>query len=188
MEKSDFFKKSKIPAKESWYIFTICTMSLVLIVLGVLFFQNPFLTNNPEVSGLSYLGQDAIITVEDNGSGSQSFYFYGSVLPNMKIDQNVSVTLKPTATDCAVRAKVYYIFENQALPLNIITTSDWQKNNDGYYYLNQNLVPNLTTKFLQGIITPSAEVGLNSANIYSYIVSFETLPTTTEYEKIWKII
>lgn len=181
-------RKSKIKLKESWYIFSIVMLSALLLLSLWLFLQNPFITNKPVSSGLAPAGTPINISVEDNGSETQVLYFEASVLPNSKIKQDVNITLKATENPCVVRAKVYMLNEqNQVLPVNITIASQWQKNDDGYYYCQERLSPNLVIDFMQGFDVPDAKTGLNAENIYPILFSVETLPLTSDYLKIWKL-
>lgn len=175
--------------KEGWYLFSIVSLAIMLIASLFLFLQNPFTTNLPTSSGLKPLGEMVNIVVSDNGSNSQSLYFYGSLLPEFDITQDTSITLKANQEECRVRAKVFMFDEDGMLmPLVATSASDWIYNADGYFYLDQNLTPSLTVKFLKTIQTPPHTAGLNSSNIYSVIISIETLPITSNYNTIWKLI
>lgn len=190
MKSSDFFdkkNKKKITQKESWYIFSIVVLSLVLIVLMVVFWQNPFLTNQPTKEGLMPIGENVNVLVEENGSNSIVQYFYGASLPSSKINEEIFVTLKSAQEDCSVRAKVFTYVNNKLVEINVLATNDWKKLQDGYYYLNQNLTQNLRIKFATEIVLPDESVGINSSNSYPLIITFETLPISCNYENIWKI-
>lgn len=185
--KNIFMTRSKAKLKESWYIFSIVMLSVLLLLSLWLFLQNPFITNKPTSAGLAPVGTPINISVEDNGSETQVLYFNGSLLPNFKVNQDVNITLKATENLCAVRAKVFVLNENQALPLNLTVASQWQKMSDGYYYCQETLSPNLVIDFMQAFEVPDADYSLNAENVYPILFSVETLPVAFDYQSIWKM-
>ena len=181
-------KKTKVSVKESWYIFAVVALSALLLLSLWLFLQNPFITNKPTTSGLIPLGTPTNISVEDNGSSTQALFFYGSLLPNFLVPQDVNITLKSAESPCAVRAKVFMFNEqNQVLPVNAQVATNWQQSPDGYFYCAENLTPNLVLDFLQAVEIPGKEASLNAENVYALLVSVETLPLTTDFNAVWKL-
>ncbi|MBR5226992.1 MAG: hypothetical protein IKV69_02825 [Clostridia bacterium] len=163
-------------------------LSALLLLSLFLFLQNPFITNKPASSGLVSVGTPINISVAGNGSESQVLYLEGALLPNFSVVQDINITLKPTESPCAVRARVYALNEqNQVLPLNLTVASQWQIGGDGYCYCQETLSPNLVIDFLQGFEVPDAQYGLNAESVYPIVVSIETLPLSCDYQKIWKI-
>lgn len=181
-------RKKKVSVKESWYIFAIIMLLALLFLSLWLFLQNPFITNKPASSGLIPLGTPVNISVEDNGSSTQALFFYGSLLPNFFTPQDVNITLKATQSDCAVRAKVFMFNEyNQVLPIDAVVASNWLQNPDGYFYCQETLSPSLMLDFLQQVKVPAESANLNAENVYSLLVSVETLPLSCDYKTIWNI-
>lgn len=174
--------------KEGWYIFFVVLLSVLFLASIGLFLKNPLVPNAPEHTGLKPLGTDMQLTITDNGSISQTLYFYGSFLPNFGVNQLASVSLKPTERDAKLRAKAFLYDEyNNLVSIPLETTTEWAKKNDGYYYYNDTLTPNLTVQFIKKISTPTEDAKLSSNNIYLIIITFETLPADSNFESIWKI-
>lgn len=181
-------KSKKTNTKESWFIFAITMLAIALFLSIYLFLQNPFVTNKPASSGLVPVGTPINIQLNSTGSSAQSVFFYGSVLPSSLVAQEVKITLKPKEENAVARAKVVMFDEfAKAIPLEIITASNWNKGDDGYYYCQEVLSANLILDFAKEIKMPSAEKGLSSANVYAIIFSIETLPQSANFEEIWKI-
>ena len=180
--------KSKKDVRESWYIFTIVMLSILLGLSLYLFLQNPFVTNKPRQSGLIQLGTPINIKVDAVGASAKTVFFEGSILPNSVVQQDVKITLNPAQENAALRAKVFMFDEFvKLIPLEITTTSNWEKGGDGYYYCQEVLSANLVLDFAKELQIPSSEKGLNSANTYSIIYIIETLPVGSNFEEIWKI-
>ena len=174
--------------KEGWYIFFVVFLLLLFLTSIGLFLKNPLLPSTPKSTGLTPLGTDIQLSIADNGSATQTLYFYGSYLPNSGVNQLVGVSLKPTETEAKLRAKAFMYDEyNKLVDLNIETTTEWQKGDDNYYYYTGTLVPNLNVQFTKKIQTPLEDAKLSSNNIYLIIITFETLPVNSPFEEIWDI-
>ncbi|MBR2053020.1 MAG: hypothetical protein IJ959_02570 [Clostridia bacterium] len=181
-------KSKKIGVRESWYIFSIVMLSVLLMLSLYLFLQNPFVTNQPDRPGLPPVGTPLNISVDAAGSNAQSVFFHGSVLPQTFVPQEVKIILKPNQENAVARAKAVMFNEfGKQIPLALTTSSNWAAGNDGYYYCQEVLSANLMVDFVKELQMPAEKEGLNSANVYSIIFSIETLPQNANFEEIWKI-
>lgn len=181
-------KKNIAKQKESWYIFSICILSILLVGSLYLFFDNPYLNNIPASTGIKPLGEIVNLSVEDNGSASETVYFYGSVLPNFVVQQEVNVILKSNQQNAKARAKIFlFNDENKVINIEAESTQDWVRGEDNYYYYQSTLTPNSISKVFKGIKIPDIDCNLSSSNIYNIIITVETLPENTDYESIWKL-
>jgi len=182
-------KNKKRSPKESWYIFFITILSIFSVILLSIFLSNPF-SQAPLINlGQKMLGDNINIRIEDSGSFSQTVSFYGSLLPEFEMPQNAYLTLLADQEDCKARAKVFmYDSSGRLINLSVQFTSDWEMNEDGYYYYNSTLTPSLVLKFLQSIVMPSSEVGIYSCNLYNIIITVETLPVVSDYLTLWGLI
>ena len=176
----------KNAAKESWYIFSIVMLSVLLILSLYLFLQNPFITNAPVTSGLTSLGTPINLQLESVGTGARSLFFHGSVLPDSKVLQDVKITLKANQPATVARGKVVLFDEFGAIvPITVFTASNWTQNQDGYFYCQEQLSANLVLDFLTAVQIPSAEYGLNPSNIYAMMIIVETLPASSNFQELW---
>lgn len=181
-------KKRKISTKESWYIFSIVMLAVAFLISITMYLRNPFAQNTTVNVNQIMLGESLNVVVEDSGSFSQTIGFYGSLLPNFIIPQDGFLTLKNNQQTCKARVKIFmYDDQNSILNITANLTSDWEANPDGYYYYTGEISPELIVKFLRSVEVPGIEYNLSSSQIYNFIVTIETLPTTADYETIWKI-
>lgn len=180
--------KSKKSVRESWFVFTIIMLSILLALSLYLFLQNPFVTNRPAHSGIIPLGTPLNIKINAVGATTQSVYFKGSVLPNSVVGQEVKITLNAAQENAVARAKAFMFDEfAKYIPIEITTASNWVAGDDGYYYCQEVLSANLVLDFAKDVQIPPADEKLSSANSYLIHFIIETLPQTANFEEIWKI-
>lgn len=179
-------KNKKISKKESWYIFFIILLSLLLAFTILMYFNNPFIPPVQQSNAIKDIGEDVTITATECGGFTQVLSVKGSVLPNMVLSQNAYLKLDSTSENCVARAK-FFIIDNKGLsvPISAVLSSDWQFENDGYYYHQSVLTPNLIVKFLNGIITPAGQNALISGNAYVLYITVETLPENADIQNLW---
>lgn len=181
-------KHQKISVKESWYIFSIIMLSIIILLLVYLFLQNPFVTNVSKASFLMPIGTAVNVQITENASQNCVFEMNGAVLPDFSLKQDVNIMLSSTSENAVVRAKVFLIDQfGKIFPLTAKTASNWVFNSDGYYYCQDYLTPSLSLDFLESIATPKTTENIPEQRSYVVVVSFETLPVTSDYQNIWKI-
>lgn len=184
-----FVKKEKIKLgkREAWYIFFIVLLSLLLLLSMFLLYSNSLYKSTIAMQGQQTLGDTIKLELEDKGSFSQVLAFQGSTLPSFPIRQEGFLKVKENQSNCVARAKMFIYNTNHEEPalLSGTFTTDWIKADDGYYYYKYVLTENVAFKFLHSIIMPGDEFDLNSTQLYSIIVTIETLPIDSNFEQIW---
>lgn len=180
-------KKNKLSKRESWYIFFITLLFLLLIASVYLLYTNGLYKSTLVQVGQKTLGDAIKLEIEDKGSFSQVLVFQGSTLQNFPIRQEGYLKIKSNQSDCVARVKIYIYNSLQEEPalLKGILTTDWISVDDGYYYYKYVLTENLAFKFLHSIIMPGDEFDLHSTEIYNMIITIETLPYESNFEEIW---
>lgn len=184
-----FVKKEKIKLgkREAWYIFFIVLLSLLLLLSMFLLYSNSLYKSTIAMQGQQTLGDTIKLELEDKGSFSQVLAFQGSTLPSFPIRQEGFLKVKENQSNCVARAKMFIYNTNHEEPalLSGTFTTDWIKADDGYYYYKYVLTENVAFKFLHSITMPGDEFDLNSTQLYSIIVTIETLPIDSNFEQIW---
>lgn len=173
--------EKKITTKESWYIFFIVMLGIAVVGLLGFIIKNPFTSNIPSSVGLTPLGKPQNILVDSSSSNSVDMFFYGSILPGESVKQDINITLKGTASDSAVRGKIFmYDGTGKQIFLNAEVANMWTKSDDGYFYCSEILTPNLTLDFVESVEIPSKNAEILSANIYTIICTVETFSPSSE--------
>ncbi|MDD3397378.1 MAG: hypothetical protein PHR96_02420 [Clostridia bacterium] len=180
-------KKNKLGKKESWYIFFIVLLSLLLITSLSLLWSNSLYKSTVAMLGQKTLGDTIKLELEDKGSFSQALTFQGSILQNFPIHQEGYLKVKEDQPDCVARVKIfiYNSIQEEPVLLTGTLTTDWTSADDGYYYYKYVLTENLAFKFLHSITSPGDEFDLHSTEIYNIVVTIETLPYSSDFELIW---
>lgn len=181
-------KRPKVSVKESWYIFSIIMLSIIILLLVYLFLQNPFVTSLSNNTFLTPIGTPINAQITDSASKSFVFELNGAVLPDFNLKQDVNIMLSPESENAAVRAKVFLVDQfAKSIPLEAKTASNWFLKPDGYHYCQDPLSPSLSLDFLESITTPKTTENIALQKSYAVVVTFETLPLSSDYKNIWKI-
>ena len=191
MEKFKAFerKKIKLSKRDSWYIFFIVILSVLLVITSFLLYSNSFYKSRFNNLGQVELGTPVMLYLENSGAFVQVVSFAGTILPDMNITQQCSLQIGANSIPLVARAKVVINKDaySQYEEIEGTFTSDFVKNNaDGFYYCNSVLNPNLVVKFLQSIKIPGDKFDINSQEIYNFVVLVETLPYDSDYTTIWQ--
>jgi len=182
-------EKPKLSKKESWYIFFIILLSLLLILSVYIFLSNGLYRSTLVMPGQKTLGDAIKLELEDTGSFSKVLTFQGSTLQNFPINQEGYLKVKDNQSNCVARVKMYIFNSLQEEPVLIkgTLTTDWTPADDGHYYYKYILTENLAFKFLHSITMPGDEFDLHSTDFYNIIITIETLPFESDFETIWGI-
>lgn len=179
--------EKKLSAKERWFVFTIVVLSVLLLISFYLIYTKTLYRSHIENIGQITVGQPAKIYVDGAGSFSQAFSFYGSMLPEISINQDVSVVANRGSGNLVMRLKVFASGKEQGkiIHLGAGIVSDFVQQGE-YFYYNNILTENVALKVMQSVVFPN-EIDLISSQLYDFVVTIETLPVDCDFLNIWNV-
>lgn len=167
------------------WIFACGTLTFLLIIsviLGVTgFFSSlTYLKSNGDL----VVGDDVSISVKPNEASVVSFTFDGSYLPDQVIPHIIQINNSSLDSDLRLRVKAKIFGLREDLNLDFVTTSHFEKAEDGYYYFDDTLKGGNKITFSNYIKIPDSHE-FASGEKYVLTIVVETLET--KYDKnIWK--
>ncbi len=172
-------KKSSI----GW-LFAVITLAVLLavsVILGVTgYFSSVTYLASP--SDL-VVGDNVSIAVKENESSVASFTFDGGYLPNETIPHVIQINGGLLNKDVKVRVKAEIFGLNEKTAFDFVTTSHFEKAEDGYYYYDETLPIGSKITFSNYCIIP--ENNFQSGEKYILTVVVETIDAEKSGE-IWQ--
>ena len=175
-------------SKENFgWIFISASLLLLLAIAIYLGVSGWFFQNDVSYSTDLELGKTVVTNIAKNQASAVSLNFDGSYLPGERLPQIISVKNVDASDSLYVRAKVYvYTGDNVTLDVDIISTINWTKNDDGYYYFNELLNPDVSASLCSFIII-NKDSNFSSKKMYILNVVFESLSSSQQVEQIWGV-
>jgi len=176
----------KLSKEKAGFLFVI---SLLAVLLGVSIYLGItgwyFYSEDNYTTDLQ-LGKTLQTEIKGNQSTAISQNIQGSFLPGDVLPQVIAVK-NEGENSIALRAKVYINSgSNVSLPLNILTSSNWQYNEgDGYYYYNDYLLSQNKATLCTNIVMPGAPI-LQTTKKYIATFVFEALDEKQNIVNIWE--
>ena len=180
MDKTKDMKKSIYP----WF-FSVIILAMLLIIVLILafkgyFFSLSYLSSNTDLT----LGENVTINLEPNRASVLSFTFDGSLLPKEKLAQTIQIKASDLNKNLKVRVKAEVFGEENAV-FDFVTTDDFVKSADGYFYLNEELNAGTKITFSTFLIMPNEAV-FESNKKYILSIIVENLDASLDVENIWQ--
>ncbi|MBE7073678.1 MAG: hypothetical protein E7379_01100 [Clostridiales bacterium] len=143
-----------------------------------------FYSETNYVTDLS-LGKTVQANIKGNQANAVFFNLEGSYLPNSKLPQVISVN-NISESPLFIRAKCCILSSaNSTSPLELSLNSNWEyRQEDGYYYYNNNLEMQSKTTLCDFIIMPS-DLFIQSNKKYIVSVVFESLNGSQDATVLW---
>lgn len=166
-----------------------CIGLVILLALSVYLGTSGFFfsTKNTYTTDL-VLGQNIECGLQKNQASSVSLNFEGGFLADERLPQIISVKNMEQSSSLYVRAKVFvYSAQNQVFDLDIVENSNWTKNEDGYFYYNNVVIPNEKINFCSSVILSNQNFQPVSWKKYILTCVFETLESTLDVNTIWGV-
>lgn len=162
-------------------VLTLFCLLVVSIVLGITgyFSSMTFIKSDSDL----VVGDNVTIGVRPNEANVVSFTIDGSYLPGEKLPHTIQIGGEDLNADVRVRVKAK-IFGLEEENFDFITTSHFEKADDGYYYYDDVLHGGSKITFSSYLKLPSNSV-LVSDEKYILTIVVETLETKFD-ENIWK--
>ncbi len=169
--------------KEVALTFGVVILSILLItsiILGLTGYMSSatYLSSNADL----VVGDNVTIGVKPNETSVVSMTFDGSFLPDENIPQVVQISSEDLNSTLKVRVKTQVFGTNSQF--DFITTSHFEKKEDGYYYFDEDLQGGNKITFCNYVKTPKDG---NFVSNEKYILTFVVETVESEYvETIWK--
>ncbi len=169
--------------REIGFLFAIIVLTILLItsvILGVTgyFSSATYLISNSELK----VGDNISVGVRENQTSVLSLTFDGSYLPGETIPQIIQINSEDMNSNLKVRVKAE-VFGSSS-NFDFVTTSHFEKAEDGYYYYDETLQGGNKITFCNYITNPE-EGDLISNEKYILTIVVETLDSDYA-ETIWK--
>ena len=174
-------KKSSYP-----WLFSIIILSVLLVISLILGFTGYFfsLSMMKTSSDLS-LGDTVCLNVEPNEASVVSFTFDGNYLPGEVLPQVIQIKANNIDKNLKVRVKSEAYTENGVIQFDFVTTDEFTKGNDGYFYFNSDLAGGNKITFCNSIVMPE-KASFVSKEKYILSVIVENLDSSLPVEEIWQ--
>ncbi len=171
----------------AFYGWLFACVSLV-ILLGVSIYLGIsgwyFSSSNTQQTDLE-LGNNIEISVKKNESSTASFTFSGGFLEGEKLSQIVGIKNSETEGELYIRAKVYvFMSDNAIADMQFITSSNWTKADDGYYYFNEKLISQGKIGLCSALVIGEGS-HLRGDRNYIMTVAVEGLDGNADVEGLW---
>jgi len=175
----------EITSKERFcYIFAICVLFLISVVICILAFTGVFY--GPQVNKISSvpLGTDITISIGENDINAFSFSVSGGLLPNEKIAQNINIKNTSNAK-VYVRVKSILVTNGNNCDIQMETLNKW-KQNDAYAYFLKEINAGESVGCAKNLII-SSEMELSSKYNYNIVIIVESLSENFDTKSIWNL-
>ena len=130
------------------------------------------------------VGESSVIHLNGTQTGLMTFMLDGSFLGGEKIKQNISVK-NDSEEDLYLRAKLTIFAGNNKDPrIELNTSENWTKAEDGYYYFD-GFVESMNTVGVLSSLQISSEDQISSGTDYILVVSVEGLSTEFDRNLVW---
>lgn len=154
----------------------IVTLSILLgfsIILGV---TAAFFSANATAGGSITLGDPVNISITQGGATVSTLTFTGNALPGTVYDQAIGITIPTASSDCVVRGKLS-ITNSDAASVNVeaVTTANWQKGDDEYYYYKGKLTAGDSVDFVTSITVPKSLTNADANKTFALSVQMESI-------------
>lgn len=174
-------KKSSYP----WF-FTVVVLAVLLVIIFVLgytgyFFSLSYLKSNTDLT----LGDSILINVVPNETSVASFTFDGSILPGEKLEQVIQIKASELEKDLRIRVKAEVFTNDSSIKFDFVTTDDFVKGDDDYFYLTNALSAGNKITFSKYIVIPKDAV-FDSGEKYILTIVVENLDTSLDVDNIWQ--
>ena len=168
------------------WLFSIIVLVVLLIITFILgytgyFFSLSYLKSNTDLN----LGESILINIEPNKTSVSSFTFDGSIMPGEKLNQVIQIKGSDLEKDLRVRVKAEVFFADKVIDFDFVTTDDFVKGNDGYFYLNGELASGNKVTFSNFIVVPGEAI-FESSKKYILSIIVGNLDATLDVDNIWQ--
>ncbi len=175
-------KKSTYP-----WIFSVVVLTVLLVITFFLgytgyFFSLSYLSSETDLT----LGDSVLINISPNETSVVSYTFDGAYLPGERLEQIVQIKASDLESDLRVRVKAEVFSEDETFAFDFVTTEDFVRADDGYFYLNGSLAAGNKTTFCTSVILPSETV-FSSGKKYVLSIIVENLEDKFDVDTIWQI-
>ncbi len=145
-----------------------------------------FSSSNTQETDLQ-LGNNIEISVKKNESATASFTFSGGFLEGEKLSQIVGIKNLDTDSELYIRAKVYvFMSDNAIADMQFVTSNNWTKGDDGYYYFNEKLIPQGKIGLCSSLVIGDGSHLRGNKN-YIMTIAVEGLDANADVEGLWGV-
>lgn len=154
----------------------IITLSILLgfsIILGV---TAAFFTATGTAGGTITLGDPVNVEITQGGTTVSTLTFNGNALPGTVYDQAIGVSIPANSSDCVVRSKLT-ITNSDTASVNVeaVTTENWQKGEDDYYYYKGVLKAGDSQNFVTSITVPKTLTNADANKTFALSIQVESI-------------
>lgn len=167
------------------WLFVCVTLAVLLAVSVYLGVSGWYFKVENNLESDIVLGENVQIDISKNEAEGVAFSFSGSYLAGEKLPQNISVKNIDEERGIYLRAKVFVFSENATdSQVDIIENVNWQRENDGYYYLTQ-ILPTSGKVSLCSYVVIGEESKFDGEKSYIFQVIVEALGEDENVEELW---
>ncbi len=167
------------------WIFTCFALVVLLGIAIYLGVSGWFFKNDISYTTDLELGKTVTTDIKKNQASAVTLTLDGAYLPGERLPQIISVRNGDGEDNVYLRAKIYiYTGTNITMDMDIVETVNWTYNeNDGYYYLNDTVLPNAKVTLCSHVIMGDGDFSGHTK--YLLTVVFEALSVEEDVETIW---
>lgn len=167
------------------WLFVCVTLAILLAVSIYLGVSGWYFKVDKNLESDIVLGENVQIDISKNEAESVAFSFPGNFLAGEKLPQNISVKNIDEEKGLYLRAKVFVFSEdNDFTQVDIIENVNWQREDDGYYYLTE-ILPTTGKVSLCSYVVIGEESKFDGEKSYIFSVIVESLSQDQDVEGIW---
>ena len=176
----------KIDKSKAGWIFVVTVLSLLLGASLYLGISGWFFRYEASYTTDLELGKTLQLSAEKNSATSASINLDGSYLSGEPLPQIISVKNVEDAVALYLRAKIFiYSDGNQMMKMDMMETSSWIYEDDGYYYYKGTLASQNKVALCSNIVIPE-ETNLVSSKKYIVSIVIEALDSNVDVQEIWE--
>lgn len=169
------------------WLFSVIVLAVLLVITFILgytgyFFSLSFIKADTDLT----LGDTCLIEINPNETSVVSFSFDGSILPGENLEQIIQIKANNLEKDLKVRVKGEVYTNEGTILLDFVTTDDFVKGNDNYFYLTPDLLAGNKITFSKYIVLPEDSV-FDSSKKYILSIIVENLDATLDVSNIWQM-
>jgi len=175
----------EVSSKERFcYIFSICALLLLILIICILAFTGVFYGVQVDKITSVPLGTDITISIGANDCNAFSFAVSGGVIPNEKIAQNINI--KNTSTEkIFVRVKSVIVALEDNCKIDMSNLNNWVKNGEYAYFLKE-INQGESVGCAKNLVI-NEEYELSSKYNYNIVVIVESLGENFDVKNIWNL-
>lgn len=169
------------------WLFVCISLAIMLAISIYLGLSGWYFKADNSLESDLVLGETVQVDIDKNQSACVSFTFAGSYIHGEELSQIIAVKNLSDDSDLFVRAKVSVFSKvSDNYDISLMETINWTLRDDGYYYFDS-LLSSSSKANLCSAIELGEESNFNSKKTYILNVTFESLDSTLDVEKIWGV-